>query len=135
MKQLTLTIIAALALVACGSSRHARKQGGIIGSWTIERAMSTSTEGGEEQAFISFGSDGKFNGNASVNLFFGSYTLSGSSLKLENVGMTRRLGASMDVERAVTEGLNAVEQVSLSGDRAYLMSAQGDTLLWLLRQD
>ncbi len=135
MKQLTLTIIAALALVACGSLRHAQQQGGIIGSWTIERALSTSTEGGEEQAFINFDSDGKFNGNASVNLFFGSYTLSGGSLKLENVGMTRRLGASMDVERAVTEGLNAVEQVSLSADRAYLMSAQGDTLLWLRRQE
>ncbi len=132
---MTLTIVAALALVACGSTRHARKQGGITGSWAIERAMSTSTEGGEEQAFISFGPDGQFNGNASVNLFFGSYTLSGSDLKLENVGMTRRLGASMEVERAVTEGLNSVVRVSLSADRAYLMNAQGDTVLWLHRQD
>ncbi len=135
MKEEALTLFVALSIVACSSSRHTHEQGSIVGTWIIERAIDTSTEGADQEPFITFSADGRMNGNASVNSFFGNYTSSQARLHIDNVGMTRRLGASMQVEQAITEAINRLAAASVSGQRAYLFSEEGDTLLWLRRKE
>ncbi len=134
MKSKTLCLAVALTLASCGGTKNVFIDGGLTGSWAIERALDTDTAGSEEETWISFGEDGRMNGCAGVNLFFGEYALEGSQLSLSNVGMTRRLGASMDVERAVTEAINTLKTVSISKDKAYCLGEEGDTLLWLRRK-
>ncbi len=141
-----LALLALASLTACGSKRGAVNvkasastnvaslKESIVGSWAIDKALDTSTETAEEQPFISFEENGRMNGNASVNLFFGGYILGGSdSLRLDNVGMTRKLGQSMDVERAITEAINTLCRMRVEGERAYCLNEEGDTLLWLTR--
>ena len=101
-------ILSAICALMCSCGSQKKVEGNtadLYGEWIIEKAMGLSTEGGEKQAFIKFAPDGKMNGNASVNSFFGGYELKGDTLKLGNVGMTRMMGPSMDIEDAVVKAL------------------------------
>ncbi len=134
MSSKTFCLATAFILASCGGTKNVFIDGGLTGSWAIERAAGTETAGSEEETWISFSDDGRINGCAGVNLFFGEYSLDGSQLSLSNVGMTRKLGASMDVERAVTDAINTLKTVSVARDRAFCFSEEGDTLLWLVRK-
>lgn len=106
----------------------------INGEWLIENAMGVTTETAENEAFISFDGKGGVNGNASVNTFFGSYVYDGTSLKLDNIGMTRMFGASMDVEDAITEAINTAASIEIDGDRATVRNEAGDAIMSLARK-
>ena len=99
------------------------------GEWNIVTACGKSAEGGMKPAFINFAKDGKVNGNASVNSFFGSYTFDGKKLKLGQVGMTRMMGPSMDIEDAVTKAINTVETIKIDGKKATLFDADGKEVM------
>ena len=106
----------------------------IKGSWDILTASGISTDAGEKRAFISFDSEGKMSGNASVNSFFGSYKCTGNKLELSNIGMTRMLGSSMNVERAITAALNAVSTIRVNGNAAAMYDSSGKEIMTLKRQ-
>lgn len=131
-----LTAAAALMTAAssCTASKSATTANSIMGSWDITEACGTSTAQGEKQAEITFADGGKVNGNASVNTFFGNYTLSGQQLKLDGIGMTRMMGQNMEVERAVTKALNAAATISVSGNTATVADASGTVVMRLTRK-
>lgn len=92
-----------------------------------------STEQGEEDTFIEFDANGKINGNTSVNVFNGEYKLEGENLTLSNIGMTRMMGASMDVEGAVTEALNHTATVKAEGEKILVFNDKKDTVMVLTK--
>lgn len=130
-KSMIACIAAALALTACASQKSAD----ITGTWLIDEAMGTSTEAGMNQAFITFDGDGKINGNASVNLFNGDYSIKGNELKLSNIAMTKMMGENMEIEDAVTEALNTVASVVIEEGKARFLSAGEETVMTAARKN
>ncbi len=122
-----LLLLVALALVGCKAHRGTD----LSGRWQITEAMGEPTEGAEEEPYIEFGADGRVNGCASVNLFFGSYGLSGKQIALQNIGMTRRMGASMDVERRISEALAEAKTIDIAAGEARIFDAQGRCIMTL----
>lgn len=133
MKIKVLLCCLLMVLSACKSNKEIPGVQ-IMGVWNILTASGMNTDAGENQAFISFGADGKMSGNASVNSFFGSYKCSGNKLQLSNIGMTRMLGSSMNIERAVTSALNAVSAIQINGNSATVYDSSGKEIMTLKRQ-
>lgn len=123
-------ILGTLTMMACGAQRDAQ-QPDITGKWNIDNAMGISTQTAENPTFIDFEANGKMNGNASVNTFNGSFTLNGENLTLSNIGMTRMMGASMDVEDAITQALNNTASIHVDGEKAFIFNASNDTIMVL----
>ena len=139
MNTLKITLMAAAAALmtaasSCTASKGANAAADIKGSWNITEACGISTAKGDSQAEITFADGGKVNGNASVNTFFGSYTLNGQKLQLSNMGMTRMMGQSMDIERAVTKARDTAATVSISGSTATVTDASGTVVMRLTRK-
>ncbi|MGN0229435.1 MAG: META domain-containing protein [Muribaculaceae bacterium] len=130
MKKVLGFLFAAMIMVAC--STHSAVN--VDGEWVITNVNGKSTEGGDRQAEIMFDGKGKVNGNASVNSFFGSYSIEGDSLKFGPMGMTRMMGGSMEIEDAITKALGEVATVKIDGDKAVIMDAQGNEVMQLERK-
>lgn len=127
MKKTIITLFSAFALMSCSDID-------ITGEWSIEKAMGVSTENAETPAFIHFEKNGNMNGNASVNSFMGSYSLNGENLTLNNIGMTKMMGASMEIEDAITNALNATAAIKTDGNKAYILNSQNDTIMVLVKK-
>lgn len=106
----------------------------LVGKWMITEAMEKGVENAETKPYIDFAKDGRFNGNASVNSFFGDYTVKGKSIKMDHVGMTRMMGASMDVEDAVTEALNSTSTIEVEKKNAVVKDKNGKVVMRLERK-
>jgi len=133
MKKALIALAGMLALVGCGSQKNA-KSIDITGKWAIEQAMGVSTEGAENHAFINFEKDGNLNGNASVNVFNGSYKLNGDKLTLSNIGMTKMMGASMEIEDAITEAINTTASVKADGEKIMVLDQKDKTVMVLVKE-
>ena len=96
--------------------------------------MDKSTENGDNQAYIIFDNEGKVNGCASVNVFSGEYSLKGEKLTLSYIGITKMMGANMDVEDAVTNAINTTAAIKAKGDKAYILNAKNDTIMVLSKE-
>ncbi|MDE5986260.1 MAG: META domain-containing protein [Prevotella sp.] len=133
-RNLMMAALFAAMLSACNTAKTVvRTSGGLFGEWKIEQAMGKSTAGGDSPAVINFSSDGRINGNASVNSFFGGYTSDGKSMSFTHVGMTRMMGQSMDIEDAVTEAINSTARISINGDDAVVYDKDGNVVMKLTR--
>lgn len=138
MKKLFTIVMVCALLSSCGSDEKKVEGnvGNIKGDWLIEEAMGKSTSGGEKEAFISFGEDGKFNGNTTVNSFFGEYSVvvEGDSLKLSNIGMTRMVGPTMEIEDAIVKALGSYSTVNVSDSTAVMLDEKGEEVLKLRKK-
>lgn len=138
MKKTLLVSLSAIAmlLTSCGSCKkvQASADASLQGEWSIETAMDKSTKGGEQPATIIFGKDGRINGCASVNSFFGDYTNKNGKLTFSTMGMTRMMGQSMDIERAICDALDKTNTVKVSGDTATILDRDGKTVMVLKRK-
>lgn len=132
MKKVFFALASILALTGCGQKNS--KDIDLVGTWAIEQAMGVSTEKAENHAFISFDKEGKVNGNASVNLFFGDYELKGEKLTLSNIGMTKMMGASMEVEDAITDAINTTASIKAKGGKVLVMDSKKKTVMILSKE-
>lgn len=134
MNKKLMTMLAACVAVmtSCGNAKV--DTSAINGKWMIEEAMGVSTETADTEAFVDFDGKGKVNGNASVNTFFGTYKYDGKTFKFDNIGMTQMLGASMDVEDAVTKAINSAAAIEINGDKATVKDNAGETVMSLIRK-
>lgn len=126
--------IAAIALGSCSTSKNVQTGGSVEGKWAITEACGVSTANGMNPAEITFEKGGKMHGNATVNNFFGDYSLNGNKLQLKNMGMTMMLGEHMEIERAVNEALNSTATVAVKGDAATVSDANGKVIMRLKRK-
>lgn len=133
MKKIMLSILGALSVWGCASQKSVVSVD-VTGQWFITQAMGVPTDDAETTPFINFDKDGSVNGNASVNTFFGSYKLSGTSLSLSNIGMTKMMGASMNVEDAITNALNSVASIKVENGNASLLNSKDEVVMLLSRK-
>lgn len=133
-RNLMMAALFAAMLSACNTAKTVVKtSGSLFGEWKIEQAMGKNTAGGDRPAVINFTSDGRINGNASVNSFFGGYTSDGKNMSFTHIGMTRMMGQSMDIESAVTEAINSTARISINGDDAVVYDKDGNVVMKLTR--
>lgn len=126
-----LAAMLAVLLTSCGCGKSIVTAESLQGEWRIEKALDKSTDGGEKAATISFTSDGKINGCATVNSFFGSYELKGNALSLSQIGMTRMMGPSMDIEDAITQALNQTKSIEVKGNAATIYDKDKKAIMTL----
>ena len=131
MRKIILSALCAMAIMSCSTQKSAMD---ITGKWNIEKAMGKSTVGADTSPFISFDKEGNINGNASVNSFFGSYNLNGDKISFSNLGMTRMMGQSMDIEQAITEALGSTSTIKAEDFDAVFFNEKKDTVMILRKQ-
>ena len=112
--------------------------GGQVSLFDTEWQLISYTVAGSQEAVIP-GSDvtltlvsgGDANGHGGINLYFGSYTMEGSTLRFGEIGSTLMAGDKplMDQESAFFGLLGRVEEYHLSGNTLTLLDARGNTLL------
>lgn len=127
----SMMILGTFLCMGCASGRQ--QGASLAGKWNIESANGVAATNVERPAFISFGANGEVHGCSSVNNFFGSYVLDKKQLTLSNMGMTRMMGANMDVEMAVTEALGNVKGVKVKGNKAQLLDKDGKVVMELAK--
>ena len=123
-----------LILTSCGTCKKQSMNNDVTGTWTIVEAMGQSTAQGDSEAVITFEAEGKLTGNSSVNSFFGDYTFKTGTLSFSNVGLTRRMGRSMDVEACVIQAVNNSTAISVDGSNAVITDKNGKTIMKLRKK-
>jgi len=91
----------------------------------------------DTQLSMSFADDGRVSGSAGCNNFMGTYTLTGSSLRLGPAATTRKLCAVpgvMEQEQQFLKALESVATIRQEGERAELRTAD-DALAVSLSKD
>lgn len=135
-RNIMMAVLFAAVMSACTTGKKVMKtSGGLFGEWKIEQAMGKSTAGGDSPAVINFSNDGRINGNASVNSFFGGYTSDGKNMSFTHIGMTRMMGQSMEIEDAVTQAINTTARISINGDNALVYDKDGNIVMKLTRAE
>ncbi len=129
----TLTICAAMC--GCGTNQDTTSYSpeDLHGKWVIVMAGDIATDQAEQTPFINFTDSGTVNGNATVNSFFGSYTVTGDSLYFGNMGMTMMAGPDMNIEMAIVQALNEGRTAAMQGDTLLVKNDTGKTVMALKR--
>lgn len=140
MKNLFKGIFASMMAIgmmaSCNSSKTtAVDPASIVGEWSIVEAQGVSTKEGTRPATITFTADGKVNGCATVNSFFGDYVFDGKALSFDHLGLTRMMGMehSMKIEQAVVDAINKTKSASIEGGSVIFFDAEGNKVLELER--
>lgn len=126
--------LTSLLFCSCSNCKNVTSQDSIQGEWNIETAMNKSTLNGEKPATITFGADGRINGCATVNQFFGDYKNNKGKLTFSTVGMTRMMGQSMDIERVICEALDKTATVKVKGNSATIYDKDGKEIMTLKKK-
>lgn len=135
-KNLFLTALIAFVLSSCGCNKKVCQQTvDLTGTWVIVTAMDKETKNGDKPAIITFDGNGKVNGNATVNTFFGGYALQGNTISFGNMGMTNMMGKSMDIEQAINEALGHSSTVETDGKKAKMKNKAGKTVMTLEKKE
>lgn len=131
---ISILFVGVLAFVGCATATKNARTVNLVGEWDILTANGVNTEEGMSPAFIAFDSVGNVHGNASVNSFFGSYTLAGDSLRFSPLGMTRMMGPNIEIEDAVISAINNIATIKTDTTVAMLYDKQGQMImLWQKR--
>lgn len=137
MKNLFKGIIASMMAIgmmaSCNSSKTVADPASIQGEWSIVEAKGISTKEGTNPATITFTADGKVNGCATVNNFFGDYTFDGQNLTFDHLGLTRMMGMeqSMKIEDAVVDAINKTKTATVEEGKAEFFDAEGNKVIEL----
>lgn len=135
MKGIFASLLATGLLVAsCNSGKTAVADAtSLQGEWSIVEAKGISTKDSERPTTITFSADGKINGCAAVNSFFGDYKFDGKVLSFDHVGMTRMMGMeqSMKIEDAVIDAINKTKSATVEKGKATLFDADGNRVIEL----
>lgn len=134
MKKVILMFVALAVVCGCGAGKKSDVAKTLIGDWEIVEAGCLATEGGFEKATISF-DEKEVHGNTSINNFFGDYSVKGDAIKFGELGVTKMMGPTPEVEAAVLEGLDAAAKVQVTDeDNVSILSKDGTTVLKLKRK-
>ncbi len=139
MKRLTFilaaAVVATFVLVGCcacrsGKSNNIKLEGT---QWQLTQLDSESFTPSENEYTITFAEDGKVNGLAKCNRFFGEYITSEKrELRFDHMGMTRMMCPQPDKEDAFTQMLGKVTHYAVDGKILILLS-NGDSVALLKR--
>ena len=136
-KTLFTALVACMAFSNCTNVKTNKfsTQPNILGQWTIVEANGMSTDSVENIPFIQFGDSGRVNGNASVNTFFGQYTLKGDSISFDQIGATMMMGREKDmqVEMAIMSALAQSATLEIQDSVMNAKDHDGNVVMTLTR--
>ncbi len=137
LKNVFALAAAGFMAVGCATNQAALADvNDIYGEWDITMANGVSTKKGTSPATITFSEDGKVNGCATVNRFFGDYEFNGRTLTFSHIGLTRMMGMehSMNIERNVIDAVNTTASASIGKNKVTLYNSKGETTMVLKRK-
>ena len=105
----------------------------VIGKWAIIEANGLSTDSAETKPFIEFCDSGMVNGHASVNTFFGQYTIKGDSIFFNQMGATTMMGHDMEVETAILTAIAQCATLELQDSLLCAKDHDGNVVLSMKR--
>ena len=105
----------------------------MIGKWDIVEANGLSTDSAETSPFIEFCDSGMVNGHASVNTFFGQYTIKGDSIFFNQMGATTMMGHDMEVETAILTAIAQCATLELQDSLLCAKDHDGNVVLSMKR--
>ena len=134
-KTLFSALVASALLFSCTSEKRTvnTSSSNITGEWNITEASGIGTENAETMPFIHFTDSGTVHGNASVNTFFGEYTLKGDSLFFNQMAATSMMGHDMEVEMAVMSALAQCATVDIQDSTLNVKNHDGNVVMSLTR--
>ena len=135
-KTLLSALVASTFLFSCTNEKNTGNTttANITGEWNITEASGIGTENAETMPFIHFTDSGTVHGNASVNTFFGEYTLKGDSLFFNQMAATSMMGHDMEVEMAVMSALAQCATVEAQDSTITVKDHGGNTVMTLKRR-
>ncbi len=135
---LVVCLFTASLVAACASAPEATPAApeDLAGAWTIESIQDTAVVD-ESPAYVEFGPDGSFSGNASCNRMHGSWSLQNGRLELSRLATTKMAGPPplADQEARLLAALGRVERVERTAGLLVLRTAGGDELVRARRRE
>lgn len=106
------------------------------GEWFITQANDVNTVQYGDDASVIFDADGKANGRAVVNSFFGDYALDGKSIQFDHVGATKMMGPEeeMKAESAILQAINDAKSATVNADKATIYDSKGKVVMTLKKK-
>ena len=128
----TLFVIAGLTLAACAGSAPAS----VVGDWKLVSYGSPTNPTlavSNVEAVVTFGSDGKLNGNVGCNSFSGDYKIDGSTIAFGPIISTMMACADpiMQQESAVLHVFANSATFKIDGNNLTVTSADGSSAVAL----
>lgn len=80
-------------------------------------------------------SEGKLSGSAACNSYFANFTTEAATIKLSEVGATKRFCDEMDIESAYLSLLSKAQTYSVRGDKLELFCANGQLTFTRMKKD
>lgn len=118
-----------LLLFIVGCSQGGVSHENLTQKWTLStlddpKALTIPSDG--DEVAIEFTQDGKVNGYAGCNRFFGTYTTQGNTISFDGVGMTRRMcdPTSMAVEDSLSKLLHGDSVIEIQQETLILKKDQ-----------
>ena len=106
----------------------------LSGSEWRPRFMNASELPGEAHMLVHFNPDGRITGNGGCNQFFGSYTISGDTIRIGPLVSTRKgCPGLLEAETAFFATLEAAKSFAQDGDSLVLFDAAGTKLAQFTR--
>ena len=126
-KTIIMTLTGIMMLCSCATKTITSDNlAALTGRWAIVEAMQKGVEGADKAPFIQF--------NASVNSVFGGFTMKGDKVDFGNLGMTRMLGKSMDIETNISQALDNAATIEVRKEGAVMKDKDGNIVMRLKRQ-
>lgn len=125
-------LLSVAVMCACGTKKAAVAES-IDGNWKITEIDGEKVADVEKTPEITFNmKEGRVNGNAGCNNFFGGFTYKDGSLKFgDNMGATRMLCRNMKFEDKAFQSFPKVVKAVAKGKQLLLQDAEGKTLFVL----
>lgn len=137
---LLLSVVAALFVASCSSSKHTASSVSLSGEWNIVavngKAVDTSKM--EQAPYIGFNrAENRIYGSASCNRFFAALELDPvkSEIRFDNAGATRMMCPHMDTEDAILSALSKIARYEiLSNGEVDMCDANGQSMLLIRKK-
>jgi heat shock protein HslJ len=129
------TVALFLVTAGCASDVNGSSGEDLLGTWSVEYIGDRPVID-FSPASITFGEDGRISGSASCNRFSGNYELSGSTLTIGRLGVTRKacVDTLMEQERRFLETIDRVVTWEIANGLLQLRDANRETVFRAARQ-
>ncbi|MDD3644660.1 MAG: META domain-containing protein [Bacteroidales bacterium] len=123
-------LILLLVIVGCKTmvSRDSVENKPLIGTnWVLNAIEGKQIPEAEEKATILFNDVGQFNGSTGCNRFFGNFTFSKKSIKIDPTGATKKMCSNMDLEKIFFQTLNKdINRYVINKDTLLILSRKNE---------
>lgn len=123
-------LILLLVITGCKtmeSRKHVENKPLIGTNWVLKTIEGKNIPETETKVNIVFNDVGQFNGSTGCNRFFGNFTFSKKSIKIDPTGATKKMCSNMDLEKLFFQTLNKdMNRYLINKDTLLLLSNKNE---------